>query len=75
MTYKFYDADYNDISGELTIPDDKTNVDDGYPDSDGYYFIYASWVWPDGEIDPGYYYIEVFNPDGTTLYLDYCYVD
>ena len=75
LTYKFYDSDYNDISGELTIPDDKTNVDGGYPDSNGYYFIYAGWLWPDGEIESGYYYIEVYNPDGTTLYLDYCYVD
>lgn len=27
-----------------------------------------------GNVEPGVYYIEVCNPDGSTLLYDYCYV-
>jgi len=75
MTFAFYDSDMNPLVEDQTIADDKTNTDQGYTDSNGYYFIYCGYAWPNGEIDSGFYYVEVFNPDGSTLYFDTCYVD
>ena len=74
ITFSFYDEEGGAIVEDQTIADDKTNVDGGSPDADGYFFIYCGCLWPDGEIDSGYYYVEVLNPDGSLLYTDYCYV-
>lgn len=74
ITYSCYGPDYDPIVVDQPIEYNRTNIDDGYPNVDGYYFIYCGF-FNDEVLEPGTYYVEVNNPDGTTLLFDYCTVE
>ena len=75
ITFNFYDEDGNVLVDGESVATNRTNIDDGNPSEDGYYFIYVGYLPESGTVEPGYYYVEVCNPDGTTLLYDYCTVE
>ena len=75
ITFNFYDEDGNVLVDGESIATNRTNIDDGSPNEDGYFFIYVGYLPESGTVEPGYYYVEVCNPDGTTLLYDYCTVN
>ncbi|MCR5615053.1 MAG: hypothetical protein K6F45_02695 [Saccharofermentans sp.] len=70
ITFNIYDEDGETVAEGLTVYG--SNISYGTNES-GYYYVYLSFGSEDG-LDAGTYYIEVFNPDGSTLYTDYCTV-
>lgn len=73
ITFNVYDEDGNLLVEGESIASNRTNIDDSVSE-DGYYFIYVGYLPEAGNVEPGVYYIEVCNPDGSTLLYDYCYV-
>ena len=73
ITFNVYDEDGNLLVEGESIASNRTNIDDSVSE-DGYYFIYVGYLPEAGNVEPGVYYIEVCNPDGTTLLYDYCSV-
>ncbi len=73
ITFNVYDEDGNLLAEGESIASNRTNIDDSVSE-DGYYFIYVGYLPEAGNVEPGVYYIEVCNPDGSTLLYDYCYV-
>ena len=71
ITYTCYNPDYGPIVEDQPIEYNRTNIDDGYPNVDGYYFIYCGF-FDDDVLEPGTYYVDVYNPDGTLLLHDCC---
>lgn len=74
ITYNVYDENGNILVDGETVEEKYTNINNGIPNSDGYYYIYIGYASKTGNVEPGVYYIEVCNPDGSTLLYDYCYV-
>ena len=70
ITFNIYDEDGNTIAEGETVYG--SNISYG-TNEDGYYYVYLPYQTEDG-LASGTYYIEVFNPDGTTLMTDYCVV-
>ena len=70
ITYNVYDEDGNTLLEGGTVYG--SNISYG-TNEDGYYYVYLPYQ-PEDSLDSGTYYIEVFNPDGTTLMTDYCVV-
>lgn len=73
ITFNVYDEDGNLLVEGESIASNRTNIDDSVSE-DGYYFIYVGYLPEAGNVEPGYYFVEVCNPDGTTLLYDYCSV-
>ncbi len=73
ITFNVYDEDGNLLVEGESIASNRTNIDDSVSE-DGYYFIYVGYLPEAGNVEPGVYYIEVCNPDGSTLLYDYCSV-
>jgi len=73
ITFNVYDEDGNLLVEGESIASNRTNID-GSVSEDGYYFIYVGYLPEAGNVEPGVYYIEVCNPDGSTLLYDYCSV-
>ncbi len=75
ITYSFYDEDFNVLADhEDVIRGNKTTG----PSDDGFFYIYVCYPETDdfdSYLEPGTYYVEVFNPDGTTLLYDNCTVN
>ena len=70
ITYNIYDEDGELLAEGLTVYG--SNISYGTNDQ-GYYYVYLPYNTGE-ELASGTYYIEVFNPDGTTLLTDYCIV-
>ena len=70
ITFNIYDEDGNTLLEEGTVYG--SNISYG-TNADGYYYVYLPYQ-PEDSLASGTYYIEVFNPDGTTLMMDYCVV-
>lgn len=70
ITFNIYDEDGNTLAEGETVYG--SNISYG-TNEDGYYYVYLPYQTEDG-LASGTYYIEVFNPDGTTLMTDYCVV-
>ncbi len=70
ITFNIYDEDGNTLAEGETVYG--SNISYG-TNEDGYYYVYLPYQTEDG-LESGTYYIEVFNPDGTTLMTDYCVV-
>lgn len=68
ITYSIYDKSGNTLDEGLTVYG--SNITEG-TDEQGYYFVYLPYS-PNPQLGAGKYYIEVFNPDGTTLLTDDC---
>ena len=73
ITFNVYDENGDVLVDGESIASNRTNIDDDVSE-DGYYFIYVGYIPEAGNVEPGVYYVEVCNPDGTTLLYDYCYV-
>ena len=73
ITFNVYDEDGNLLVEGESIASNRTNIDDSVSE-DGYYFIYVGYLPEAGNVEPGVYFIEVCNPDGSTLLYDYCSV-
>lgn len=83
ITYSVYYVDGNEqvlLAENAPVMDNRTNADSGIPNEDGYFYIYLGYptdeVWTGDEyLEEGTYYIEVYNPDGSYLMSDYCYIE
>ncbi len=71
ITFNIYDGDGNTLAEGETVYG--SNISYG-TNEDGYYYVYLPYQTDDG-LASGTYYIEVFNPDGTTLMTDSCVVE
>ena len=71
ITFNIYDEDGNTLAEGETVYG--SNISYG-TNEDGYYYVYLPYQTEDG-LASGTYYIEVFNPDGTTLMTDSCVVE
>ncbi len=71
ITFNIYDGDGNTLAEGETVYG--SNISYG-TNEDGYYYVYLPYQTEDG-LASGTYYIEVFNPDGTTLMTDSCVVE
>ena len=58
------------VDGEY-VSSDRTNCDDGWVNDEGYYYIYVGYVASD-YLEPGTYYVDVYNPDGQMMIHDCC---
>jgi hypothetical protein len=83
ITYDVYlvgeDTETLLVSG-AQVMDNRTNADSGIPDDNGYIYIYFGYptdeIWSSASyLEEGIYCIQIFNPDGTVLMTDYCFVD
>ena len=83
ITYSVYYVDGNEqvlLAENVPVMGNRTNADSGIPNEDGYIYIYLGYptdeVWTgDAYLEEGTYYIEVYNPDGSYLMSDYCYIE
>lgn len=83
ITYSVYYVDGNEqvlLAENAPVMGNRTNADSGIPNEDGYIYIYLGYptdeVWTgDDYLEEGTYYIEVYNPDGSYLMSDYCYIE
>ena len=71
ITFNIYDGDGNTLAEGETVYG--SNISYG-TNEDGYYYVYLPYQTEEG-LASGTYYIEVFNPDGTTLMTDSCVVE
>ena len=60
--------------------DNRTNLDSGIPNADGYYYAYFGYptdeIWSsDSYLEEGIYCLMVNNPDGSLLMTGYCIVE
>jgi len=71
IMFVIYDSEGNVyVDGEY-VSANRTNCDDGWLNEDGYYYVYVGYV-ADDYLEPGTYYVDVYNPDGTMLIHDCC---
>ena len=71
IMYVVYDAEGNVYVDGVYVSSDRTNCDDGWVNDEGYYYIYVGYVASD-YLEPGTYYVDVYNPDGQMMIHDCC---
>ena len=64
----------------VQLMDNRTNLDSGIPNADGYYYAYFGYptdeIWSsDSYLEEGIYCLMVNNPDGSLLMTGYCIVE